>query len=104
MKHKTTGTRAGHKIFIRERSTAFDKFDKKSSDIKSSFGEMNDHKHMKTYEYASFQKKLFKEKKRQKKRIRILIVVSILIAIVLLLLSPYFIEILFDKSYRDLVL
>lgn len=103
MKHKTVGTRAGHKIFIRERSTAFDKFNKKTSDIESSFGEMNDHKKMNTYEYAAFQKKVFKEKRKQKKKTRILIIVSIFVAIGILSLLPKIIEIIFDDSYQDLV-
>ena len=91
MKHKTTGTRSGHKIFIRERSTAFDKFNKKTTDIESSFGAMDDHKQMNTYEYAAFQKKVFKEKRKQKKKIRVLIIVSFIIAIVLLFSIPYII-------------
>ena len=104
MKHKTVGFRAGYRLFIRERVTAFDKFNKKTDSIKSSFGVLEDHKKMNTYEYAAFQKKVFKEKRRQKKRTRILIFVSFIIAIGILLLLPYIIEIVFDNSYLDLVL
>ena len=104
MKHKTVGFRSGYRLFIRERETAFDKFNKKTDSIKSSFGIMEDHIQMNTYEFAAFQKKMFREKRRQKKRGRILIFVSFILAICLLLLLPYIIETVFDNSYLDLVL
>ena len=48
----------------KKRDTVFEK-DKNQSN--SSFGEFVDHKQMNTYEYAAFQKKVFKEKKKAKK-------------------------------------
>ncbi|MFT4697801.1 MAG: hypothetical protein ACI9SJ_000932 [Flavobacteriaceae bacterium] len=54
---------------------------------------------MNTYEYAAFQKKVFKEKKRQKKRTKILILISIILAISILITLPYIIEFGFDTSY-----
>jgi hypothetical protein len=46
----------------RSRNTAFDK-----KIASGGFGEFVDHKKMKTYEFAEFQKKMFKQKRIQKK-------------------------------------
>ena len=78
-------------------------FEKNKGKTKSSFGEFVDHKKMNTYEFAAFQKKVFKERKKQKKKTRILIIVSIFVAIGILSLLPKVIEIIFDDSYQDLI-
>lgn len=39
-------------------------FEKGKNQTNSSFGEFTDHKQMNTYEYAAFQKKVFKEKNK----------------------------------------
>lgn len=91
MKYKTTGTTAGHKFFVRKRSTAFDKFDK--TDVPSGkFGSFTDHKEMKTWEYAAFQKEQFKAIKKRKRRFYILVFISILIALVLIIVMPFLID------------
>ena len=75
-------------------------FDKKNLD-RSSFGEFIDHKEMKTYEYAAFQKKLFIEKARQKRRRIIIFAVSAVIIIIILSLVPYIVKAIFDPSYTS---
>ncbi len=85
MKYKTTGTRASHRLFVRKRETAFDK----DSTIKnSSFEPLEDHKEMKTYEFAAFQKKVFKEKRRQKRKYYLVVFLTIIIVVIILLLIP----------------
>ncbi len=100
MRYKTTGTTSGHKLFVRKRSTSFDKFEK--TDVPSGkFGAFKDHKEMKTWEYAAFQKEQFKAIKKRKRRFYFLLIVSIIIAISLILILPFLFE-KFDaaNSYR----
>lgn len=76
-------------------------FDKKNI-ARSSFGEFVDYKELKTYEYAAFQKKLFKEKTRQKRRRIVLYIVTAVLVVLLLLLVPYVVEVIFDPSYTSI--
>ena len=92
MKYKTIGTKAGHKLFVRKRSTAFDTFEKADTTSRRT-GEFTDHKEMKIWEYAAFQKEQFKAIKKRKKRFYTLVIASVVIAIILLLLLPYLIEV-----------
>ena len=99
MKYKTSGLKAGHKIFIRKRES---KFDTTSVLKDSSFGTFEDHKEMKTYEYAAFQKKIFEEK-RASKRLRIILIVFSLIAVLLLIVAfPYIYDELFSGNYLNI--
>lgn len=91
MRYKTTGTTAGHKLFVRKRSTAFDTFDK--ADVPSgTFGKFIDHKEMKIWEYAAFQKEQFKAIKKRKRKFYSLLIVSIIVALILFFMIPLFIE------------
>ena len=85
MKYKTTGTRAGHKVFVRERETAFDK---NTTNKNGSFEPLVDHKEMKTYEYAAFQKKVFKEKRRQKQKYYLIIFITAIVIFIIILTLP----------------
>lgn len=97
MKYKSTGTRAGHKIFVRKRETAFDK----SNTQKSTFGTLEDHKEMKTYEYAAFQKKVFEEKKLQKRRKRILYLITAVIVLGIILSAPTIFRYILSADYLN---
>lgn len=99
MKYKTTGTRAGHKIMIRTRETSFDKTTTPNG---GSFGKLEDHKEMKTYEYAAFQKKIFAEKARLKRRRIKLFAITAVIVILVLLMIPYIIKLIFDPSFQSM--
>lgn len=91
MRYKTTGTTSGHKLFVRNRSTAFDKFE--NIDVPSGkFGVFTDHKEMKTWEYAAFQKKQFRQIKKRKRRFYLLLTFSIVLAIILFFMIPFIIE------------
>ena len=94
MKYKSTGTRAGHKIFVRKRETAFDKNYKLKN---SSFESLDDHKEMKTYEYAAFQKQVFKEKRRQKKRYYLIVFLTVIGVILILFFIPTVWNLIFDS-------
>lgn len=54
-----------------------------------------------TYEYATFQKKLFKEKRKQKIKIRWLIVVSIILAVLILICLPLLIKLFFGDGFLN---
>jgi accessory gene regulator protein AgrB len=95
MKYKTTGTKAGHKLFVRKRNTAFDTFNKATVGSIAT-GEFTDHKEMKIWEYAAFQKEQFKAIKKRKRRFYLTLVVSLVIAIILLSLLPF----IFDELYQ----
>ena len=82
MRYKTTGTTAGHKLFVRKRSTAFDTFEK-AEVASGKFGAFTDHKEMKTWEYAAFQKEQFKEIKKRKRKFYLILISSIIVAITL---------------------
>lgn len=97
MKYKSTGTRAGHKIFIRKRESAFDK----SQTPNSTFGTLEDHKEMKTYEYAAFQKKVFKEKDIQKRKRRILFLITAVIVLLIILAAPSIFTYFFNTDYLN---
>jgi hypothetical protein len=87
MRYRNIGVKAGHTIFIREKSTAFDK----QATPSGSFQEFTDHKKMTTWEYAAFQKEEFKKIKQRKKRFYILLTLSVISAfIILFLLSILF--------------
>lgn len=91
MRYKTTGTKAGHKLFVRNRSTAFDTFE--NIDVPSSkFGAFTDHKEMKTWEFAAFQKGQFAAIKKRKKRFYFLVVISIVVALTLFFMVPSLID------------
>lgn len=82
----------------RNRRTAFDK---KAANQRSSFGELINHKKMTTYEFAAFQKKVYKEKSLQKRRRIILILITIVTVILILWMIPYVVEAIFDPSYQS---
>ena len=78
MKYKGVGTKLGHRLIIRSRETAFDK---STPNLQSSFGTLEDHKEMKTWEYAAFQKKQFEKKRKEKRKRRIIFIISAILAI-----------------------
>lgn len=95
MKYKSTGTRAGHKLFVRKRETAFDK----NHTLKnSSFESFEDHKEMKTYEYAAFQKKVFEEKRRRKKKYYLIILITVICVITILFFIPTVWNLIFNHG------
>ena len=78
-------------------------FDKKGAEtIKPSYGEFTDHKKMKTYEYAAFQKKIFTQKKREHVRFRVIVVVTIVIVILIFIAIPYLVEKFIENGHSDL--
>lgn len=83
MKYRNVGVKAGHKLFIREKSTAFDK----QATPSGSFQEFTDHKKMKTWEYAAFQKDQFKQIRKRKRIFYILLTVSIVASFLLLIIG-----------------
>ncbi|PKA83927.1 hypothetical protein ATE92_2096 [Ulvibacter sp. MAR_2010_11] len=99
MKYKSTGTRAGHKIFVRKRETNFDK----SAPLKSSFGTFEDHKEMKTYAYAAFQKRMFKKRRGEQRKLRLIVITTIAIVIIIYLLTPSIIEFMFGDRHRPIL-
>lgn len=88
MKYRNVGVKAGHKIFIREKTTAFDKKPLPSG----SFQEFTDHKKMTTWEYAAFQKEQFKLIRQRKRIFFVLLSSSIIVAFVVLFLAGAFFE------------
>ncbi|RMA64651.1 hypothetical protein [Ulvibacter antarcticus] len=97
MKYKTTGLKAGHKIFIRKRESAFDNGLRLKD---STFGTFEDHKEMKTYEYAAFQKKVFEENRILKRKRNILIIITIIAVVLILLSLPFLYDELFSGDYQ----
>ncbi|GER59160.1 hypothetical protein [Patiriisocius marinus] len=83
MKYRNVGVKAGHKLFIREKTTAFDK----QAIPSGSFQEFTDHKKMKTWEYAAFQKEQFKQIRKRKRTFYILLTVSIAASFIFLILG-----------------
>ncbi|GHC52912.1 hypothetical protein [Ulvibacter litoralis] len=97
MKYKSTGTRAGHKLFVRKRETPFDK----NQSFNSTFGTFEDHKEMKTYEYAAFQKKVFKEKALQKRKKKLLILITSIIVLLIILAAPSIFKFILSSDYLN---
>mgnify|MGYP001046713058 CR=1 FL=1 len=93
MKYKSTGTLTVHKVYVRQRETAFDKNFKPKD---SSFSSFEDHKEMKTYEYAAFQKKVFKEKRRQKRKYHLIILLTVIAAAIILFFIPTVLNLIFN--------
>lgn len=91
MKYKTTGTKAGHKLFIRKRSSSFDIFDNKGTPS-GKFGTFTDHKEMKIWEYAAFQKEQFAAIKKRKRKFYVLLSVSIIVGVILFFSIPLIID------------
>ena len=85
MKYRNVGVKAGHKLFIREKTTAFDK----QSLPSGSFKKFTDHKKMTTWEYAAFQKEQFKLIRKRKRVFFILLSLSVSIAFFLLILGGF---------------
>ena len=83
MKYKGVGTRMGHKLIIRKRESAFDK---KKRVVHSSFGTLEDHTEMKTWEYASFQKAQFAKRRSERRKRNIIFIISGILAILVLIL------------------
>lgn len=96
MKYKSRGTRAGHKIFIRKRETAFDK---KVTPKTNSSASIENHTEMNTYEYAAFQKKLFEKKAKEKRNKRILILFTCIVLIAIYFAIPYIYNFIFDPKF-----
>ena len=90
MRYRNVGVKAGHKLFIREKTTAFDK----QATPSGSFQEFTDHKKMTTWEYAAFQKVQFKQIRQRKRKFYILIVCSTIAALIIL----YFLALLFVNA------
>ncbi len=67
----------------------------------SSKSGMNDTVQMKTFEYAEFQKKLFKQKKKDRKKRVVLLLITLVITILIVLWIPYVLDYLMDNSYLD---
>jgi hypothetical protein len=76
-------------------------FDKNNSNQKSSFGAFVDHKKMKTFEYAAFQKRLHTQRKLDAKRRKLLIILTILAVILIFLTLPFIVKTIFDPSYQS---
>lgn len=98
MKYKGIGTRAGHKLFVRNRETAFDKTIVAKS---NSISTLKADKEMKTYEFAALQKKLFKEKAKARKRKKIILIITIVIVLLIFALIPYIFNYIIDPSYQS---
>ncbi len=81
MKYRTTGTRLGHKLFVRNRETAFDK--KRNSLINND--SILDHSKMKGHEFAAFQKKIFLQKKKDRKRRKMILLISVVLTILIVI-------------------
>lgn len=88
MKYRNVGVKAGHKIFIREKSTAFDKKPLPTG----TFQKFTDHKKMTTWEYAAFQKDEFIKIRQRKKRFYTVVLLSIIAAVLILILSGFLVE------------
>ncbi len=63
-------------------------FDKNKIGKGTNYGDFIDHKKMNTYEFAAFQKKVFKEKRRQKRKYYLVVFLTIIIVVIILLLIP----------------
>ncbi len=95
MKYRSTGTRQGHKIFVRKRETAFDA---PLGQTQSTFGTFEDHIEMKTWQYAAFQKEQFSKKRKEKRKRRIVLVLSLIIAITFIAFLPLILRYIIDST------
>ncbi len=77
-------------------------FDKKNLD-RSVFSEFVDHKEMKTYEYAAFQKGLFREKALQKRKRIIIFIVTAVLVLLVMSLFPILVEWVLDPDHAQKV-
>jgi hypothetical protein len=68
-----------------------------------SYGKLEDHKKMKTFEFAQFQKDLFKKKKKETRNQRIKFLITIILTIVALWLLPYIFRLIFFTGHFDMV-
>ena len=82
----------------RNRKTAFDK-----KIASGGFGEFVDHKKMKTYEFAEFQKKMFKQKRIQKKKRIQFYIITLIIVILFILLTPYLLDFTFSDTLKPIL-
>ncbi|MEZ4777752.1 MAG: hypothetical protein R2786_00010 [Flavobacteriaceae bacterium] len=82
MKYKTVGVTLGHKLLIRKRETAFDKKRSISTGITEDF---SDHTEMKSHEFAAFQKRMFRQRKKDRKRRRIILFITFIITLLLII-------------------
>ena len=71
-------------------------YDPELKRIHSRFEEFTDHKKMKTFEFAEFQKELFQKVKKERFRQRLRIVLSIVLTILFLLSLPFLFSIIFN--------
>ena len=83
MKYTGITTKNG-KTFVRNRESIFDNYDPRESKFKK----FTDHKEMKTWEYAAFQKEQFNEIKRRRRHFWKLLIISTLLAIIIISLVP----------------
>ena len=73
-------------------------FDKNKTHQKSSFGDFVDHKKMKTYEYAAFQKKVFEDKRRQKRKYYLIIFLTVIGVVIILSIIPTVLNFIFNPA------
>jgi hypothetical protein len=71
-------------------------FYKNKTGTGSNYGDFVDHKKMNTYEYAAFQKKVFKEKRRQKWKYYLIILLTVIIVIIILLIISAVLKFIFN--------
>ena len=69
----------------------------KSRTSKNQFGEFVDHTKMNTYEYAAFQKKVFKEKKREKQKYYLIVLITVITVICVYFFFPSVVNFMMNK-------
>lgn len=87
-----------NKIMKRKRVSIYDKNRIVGS---APYQELVDHKEMKTWEFAAFQKKQFAEKRRNKRKRNVIYLATIIALIVIIFLLPSIISLFFDTAYLD---
>jgi len=72
-----------NKIMKRDRVSIYDKKHRVGS---APYQELVDHKSMKTWEYAAFQKKQFEKKRRERRKRYIIFIISAILSVLVLIL------------------
>lgn len=78
--------------------TKRNQFDKNKIGKGNSYGDFVDHRKMNTYEYAAFQKKVFKEKRRREHKYYLVIFITVIGVVIILLLIPIVLKIIFNGA------
>ncbi|WP_186988210.1 hypothetical protein [Constantimarinum furrinae] len=67
------------------------------------YGKLEDHKKMRTFEFAQFQKDLFKKKKKETRNRRVKFLITLILTILVLWSLPYILDLIFYTEYFDMV-